>query len=124
MSTPELVQLESLLEQVLPDPRAYAERVMRQMMARMAPGGPGEQADDDAYQALVDRNLLLAAAVGACECWAEDPGCPNCGGAGSAGWTDPDPQLFIEYVQPALTRMTRAVLPARDLDTPTGGEPE
>lgn len=123
-TTPELAQIESILEQVLPDPRGYVERVMQQMMARMSTGGGGGQGDDGEYQVLVDRNLLLAAALGACECWAEDPNCPNCGGNGSAGWIDPDPQLFVEYVQPALTRMTRAVLPARDLDTQTGGEPE
>lgn len=123
MSTPELAQLETLLEQVLPDPRGYAERVMQQMMARMATGG---QADDVTHQALADRNLLFAAAVGACECWAEDQNCPNCGGDGSAGWTDPDPRLFVEYVQPALARMTRVVVPAPDPETPAAptGEPE
>jgi hypothetical protein len=123
-TTPELKQLETILEQVLPDPRGYAERVMQQMMARMATTGNGAPVDDGAHQALVDRNVLLAAALGACECWGEDLNCPNCGGDGSTGWTDPDPRLFVEYIQPALTRMTRAVLPARGLDTPNAGEPE
>lgn len=124
MSSPELAQLEELLGRVLPDPMGYAERVMQQMAARMSTEGSSAP-DDSAFQALVDRNLLRAAAVGACECWGEEQDCPNCAGEGTAGWLDPDPDLYAEYVAPAVVRMSGA--PARNdriTAPPTAGEHE
>jgi hypothetical protein len=54
------------------------------------------------YARLLDRSDALAAALGACECWGEDPGCRVCDGAGSPGWLLPDARLFARYVRPAV----------------------
>lgn len=54
------------------------------------------------YDALVERTTVLAAALGACDCWGEMPDCPVCSGAGGAGWMTPDPVAFDVYVAPAL----------------------
>jgi hypothetical protein len=111
MSATELGELEALLERVLPDPRAFAERVFEQMVDRLTAQVPNgsptvvEGYDAAAHQALIDRNMILAAAVGACDCWGYDPTCAVCGGEGSAGWTQPDAELFIEFVEPAARRM-------------------
>lgn len=112
MSTSELGELETLLQRVLPDPRGFAERVFEQMMERLTQEVPDASTtvvngyDTEAHEALVDRNTMLAAAVGACDCWGYEPGCSMCGGAGSAGWTRPDAELFAEFVEPAVRRMT------------------
>jgi hypothetical protein len=110
-TTTELGELEALLERVLPDPRGFAERVFEQIVARLTMQVPDASAaivdsyDAAAYQALVDRNMILAAAVGACDCWGYESGCPLCAGAGSAGWTLPDAGLFGEFIAPAVQRM-------------------
>jgi len=49
-----------------------------------------------------DTDQLLAAALGACQCWGHNAACPSCNGAGVAGWTVPDQQLFVHYVGPAV----------------------
>ena len=71
--------------------------------------GGGDLDDDElGYDdELVDRNLALAAALGACDCWGQDPGCRICAGAGGPGWLPPDRQLFAAYVYPAM-RAVRA----------------
>jgi hypothetical protein len=111
MSTTELGELEALLERVLPDPRGFAERVFEQIMERLSVQ-PSDAAtpvidsyDAAAHQALMDRNVILAAAVGACDCWGFEADCPVCGGAGGAGWTEPDAGLFGEFVEPAVRRI-------------------
>jgi hypothetical protein len=111
MSTTELSQVEALLERVLPDPMGFAERVFQQMVDRMAtevPGGAspahGAANGSIAHDALADRNVLLAAAVGACDCWGVNPGCAICSGEGSAGWLEPDARLYAEFVEPAVRR--------------------
>lgn len=134
MNNSELSDLEALLFRVLPDPRGYAERIFRQLTDRLAAQPPGgEQTtvlaayDADALEALVDRNLLLASALGACECWGQDPACPNCAGAGSAGWTQPDRLLYGEYVEPANKRMPAEEKSANSRvqdETPSRGEPQ
>lgn len=113
MSTSELADLETLLVRVLPDPTGFAERVLQQMVDRFAGVVPGAEqppvaAGDgwDAQEALVDHNVLLAAALGACDCWGTDPDCTICSGEGSAGWTEPDRGLYDEYVEPANLRMS------------------
>src|SRR4051812_10372124 len=62
---------------------------------------PDDETGVDAreHDRLVDRNLALARALGACECWGA-PRCQVCGGAGSPGWVMPDERLFSIYVQP------------------------
>ena len=109
MSSSELAAVEALLERVLPDPRGFAERVYEQMMERLSPGlhgGDLAPSGSPAADVLADRSILFAAAVGACECWGEDPECPVCRGNGSPGWTTPDAQLYAEYVEPAVHRST------------------
>jgi hypothetical protein len=128
MSVTELEEVQALLERVLPDPRGFAGRLLQQAMTeygQFAPPAaaayyaaataedavPGDGvivterwADD---QAPTDINLLLAAALGACECWGQSTHCDLCQGYGSAGWTEPDPDLFDEYVRPAIDRLPR-----------------
>jgi hypothetical protein len=56
----------------------------------------------DHYEELLDRNGVLAAALGACDCWGQHIDCPVCGGVGGPGWIRPDERLFASYVRPAL----------------------
>jgi hypothetical protein len=112
MSTSELADLEALLIRVLPDPMGFAERVFQEMAGRLATDtSDGEQPwvvpsdQSSAHEALVDRNVLLAAALGACDCWGQDPECLTCSGEGSAGWIQPERGLYDEYVEPANVRM-------------------
>jgi hypothetical protein len=82
-------------------------------MTGTAPESVDHQPDLAAYEALVDRNSALAAAVGACDCWGEDAECPLCEGYGSPAWVRPDPQLFAEYAYPAVRSLsTPRVSPA------------
>jgi hypothetical protein len=55
---------------------------------------------------LLDRNSAVAAALGACDCWGEDPDCAFCGGEGVPGWARPDEECFGTYVRPALAAMS------------------
>lgn len=112
MSTSELRDLTEFVDRVLADPAGFADRVLMQLMGQMQPGVPPSGRDADtiqgfdlrAHEELVERNLLLAAAVGACDCWGGDEECPVCAGAGTAGWTEPEPRLFAEFVLPAVLR--------------------
>lgn len=130
MSTTELSQVEALLERVLPDPTGFAERVFQQMVDRLAtelPGGdgpgPGATNGSIAHDALADRNVLLAAAVGACDCWGQNPNCAICSGEGSAGWVEPDARLYAEFVEPAVQRSRSAGDHSSD-QPPTEGDLE
>jgi hypothetical protein len=58
------------------------------------------------YDELADRNSLLAAALGACDCWGQHVSCPFCDGLGGPGWALPDERLFASYVYPALNAIT------------------
>lgn len=109
MSTTELAELELLLERVLPDPIGFAERVFEQYLKRLGPLEPHASGDVlgvdvREHQVLQDRSVLLAAALGACECWGERADCTDCGGKGTPGWLEVEPVLFAEFVQPALAR--------------------
>jgi hypothetical protein len=111
MSATELAQVEALLQRILPDPAGFGERVFQQLMDRLGTELPlgdspnaGPTNGSVADEGPADRNLLLAAAVGACDCWGEDPSCPICSGEGSAGWTEPDTRLYDEYIKPAVLR--------------------
>lgn len=113
MSTTELGELEALLERVLPDPRGFAQRVFEQVMQRLTTQVPEtapivDSCDANAYQSLVERNSILATAVGACDCWGFEPSCPVCEGAGAAGWMTPDADLYSRIVEPAVRRMADA----------------
>jgi len=110
VTTSDLAAVEALLLRVLPDPMRFTESVLGELAQRLgtdpSAGGPTVMPsfESDAHEALVDRNMLLAAALGACECWGEKDGCPGCGGLGSAGWVPPDPELYEQYVAPAVRR--------------------
>jgi hypothetical protein len=58
------------------------------------------------YEELVERNTVLAVALGACDCWGQLADCPFCDGAGGPGWILPDEQLFTSYAGPALSAVT------------------
>lgn len=73
-----------------------------------------EQPDaDEGDGGLASTNVLLAAALGACECWGLRAECDLCQGQGSAGWAEPVPDLFYEFVGPAIARLPD--LPPDDL---------
>ncbi len=77
---------------------------------------PDEWSEDEwSEDEPVVTNVLLAAALGACECWGLRAECHICQGQGSAGWTQPDPELFEEFVRPAISRLST---------TPARGRPE
>lgn len=69
-----------------------------------------------ADEAPAGTNMLLAAALGACECWGLQADCNLCWGQGSAGWTEPVPELFDEFIGPAIAR--RSEVSADDLAQP------
>jgi hypothetical protein len=126
MSATELEEVQALLERVLPDPRGFAGRLLQQAMGQygqfagtaatafyeaattedVPPADtiivPGQWVADETP---VDIGLLLSAALGACECWGLRADCGLCGGNGSAGWSEPDPELFDEFVRPAIEKL-------------------
>jgi hypothetical protein len=125
MGITELDEVQALLERVLPDPAGYAQRLLLQAMTQWGQVAEprasafytattaediGESDIDltpdqaGADETPIDTNLLLAGALGACECWGLLASCDLCRGRGSAGWTQPDPELFEEFVKPALAK--------------------
>src|SRR5262249_38720216 len=100
----------------------FAQRLLQQAVtqwAEVAPaasGGPGgipgdygpavtvfhERGSDETRANIT---VLLASALGACDCWGLEPDCTLCHGEGSAGWSQPDGELFQEYVGPAVDRL-------------------
>jgi hypothetical protein len=69
----------------------------------------GRSRADRICEELADRNVVLAAALGACNCcWGSTSDCPICAGAGAPGWILPEEQLYIAYVDPAIRAFTRA----------------
>jgi hypothetical protein len=133
MAVTELEEVQALLERVLPDPSGFAQRLLLQLMAQFgdsaAPGagasGSAARAfytaathenaaasnivitpeQPDADEAPAGTNILLAAALGACECWGLRADCDVCQGQGSAGWTEPVPELFDEFIGPAIAKL-------------------
>jgi len=126
LSATELDEVQALLERVIPDPAGYAQRLALQVMTRWGQAGQphasafytAAETEDvtvgdivitpdrlDADEPPIDTNILLAAALGACECWGLEANCGLCQGQGSAGWTQPDPELFEEFVKPAIARL-------------------
>jgi hypothetical protein len=124
MSTTELQEVQALLEQILPDPAGFAQRLALQVMTQWGQSAEPETVHSAAGagdvtasgtviardqraadEKPVDTNILLAAALGACECWGLRAECGMCRGQGSSGWTQPEPELFEEFVQPAIIRL-------------------
>jgi hypothetical protein len=114
----ELDDVMALMAQVLADPTAFGQRLAEQAMMRFAQGdgtgggGPDPSRIVDATQYEPehdsDTNVLLAAALGACECWGSRVECRVCHGEGSSGWTEPDVALFQKFVGPAVERLSAA----------------
>jgi hypothetical protein len=65
-------------------------------------GDKGDQVDHLTYNELVHQNSVVAAALGACDCWGERANCPLCKGVGSPGWMPADENLFDIYVRPVV----------------------
>lgn len=150
MAATELEEVQALLERVLPDPSGFAQRLLMQIMAQFGQSGePGAAGFDSGARAFYttatgedvpadpifispeppeaddgrsSTNLLLAAALGACECWGLRADCDVCRGEGSAGWTEPVPELFYEFVGPAIAKLPD--LPADDLVPPASAGPD
>jgi hypothetical protein len=131
VSTTELEEVQALLERVLPDPAGFAQRLALQVMTRWGQVAEprasafytAAETEDvtagdivitpdwvDANDMPIDTNILLAAALGACECWGLRANCDLCFGQGSAGWTQPDSELFEEFVKPAVARLASATV--------------
>lgn len=124
VSTSELAEVEAVLERLLPDPRGYAERLLHQAVAKWS----GADAPDGTLvvtdPTLADSNLILASALGACECWGDDTHCVACGGLGMPGWASPDQELFDALVTPAVERHRRDTTDAgADLCEPAQPDP-
>lgn len=124
MSASNLAQVEALLVKVLPNPMGFLEGVLGELAGRLADPAPGGDAptvvagyEMAAHQALLDHVVMLAGALGACDCWGQDGACPICSGQGSPGWVDPNTELFDQYVAPAVRRVR-----ARDETTTMGGQ--
>ena len=75
------------------------------------------------YHTLLERNSVLAAALGACDCWGQDRNCPICEGGGRPGWALPDEPLFAAYVEPAVSA-ARLPLARRPAETKGNAENE
>lgn len=133
MTTTDLDDVQDLLRRVLPDPSGFAERLLQQAMERWSVGGLGEAApdlanafghdtvvvtptssDDAPHDVVVECNMLLAAALGACRCWGMQSTCPLCQGRGSSGWVEPEHDLFQEFVGPAAERLSKSDSTSRD----------
>jgi hypothetical protein len=85
----------------------------------ITPEQPGAGEGDEG---LASTNVLLAAALGACECWGLRAECDRCQGQGWAGWAEPVPELFYEFVGPAIARLPD--LPPDDLAEAAGVGPD
>jgi hypothetical protein len=108
-----------------PQLRLIARLLHAQTQRTQAPAAPRRPTADElerslgrlrhAYVELREQYRRLAAALGACaRCWGDDPRCRECGGAGTSGFFDPDPELFEWYVVPAVRRVrTRRPAPSR-----------
>jgi hypothetical protein len=123
VSGTELEEILALVQRVLPDPSGFAERLVQQAVVWWADQSrTGDAAADGAHQldddrtiavtpepsrvALHESNKLLAAALGACECWGDDRDCGRCAGQGASGWLEPDADLFQLFVGPAVERLS------------------
>ena len=127
--------VDSFMAELLADPASMIERVLQQLFGahdfdeliasafggqfRSLQDGGGQEEPlvlDSAHdhvsaagiEQMVDRNSLLAAALGACDCWGVDDVCPFCEGFGATGWTRPDRALFAEFVYPAVRALATA----------------
>jgi hypothetical protein len=94
-------------ESLLAADRTPAERIAVAIGNRLARMVLDEESSAARYDDLIERNIALASALGACDCWGDNADCPICDGEGRPGWLPPDHQYFSTYVLPVLrTRPT------------------
>jgi len=86
----------------------FSQKPSRELPSHSKSDRNGSPAAGTDWDELVDRNIVLAAALGACECWGEQPSCATCRGAGGPGWRLPDRQLFSIFVFPAIEAMRKS----------------
>lgn len=80
-------------------------------------------------QNMAARNVFIAGALGACECWGADPSCEHCSGRGAPGAFEPDAAAFAAIVEPLQQRRPQLFHPltpdgasgAATRDTEPGG---
>jgi hypothetical protein len=60
------------------------------------------------YEELLERNAVMASALGACDCWGDVGDCEICMGAGKPGWAMPNRRLFSTLIGPALRALKEA----------------
>jgi hypothetical protein len=130
-----------LLDHVGADPVGLLDRVLARAVGQLSgdaaavdDGSEGSPADvvaaalgdrlalliagDRRERELEARNRVLATALGACDCWGEDIGCPVCDGEGAPGWLLPEPRLFAAYVRPGLRALDQMdAVPADETST-------
>lgn len=105
---------ESLRARADSDPRMSMILEMMQQPAEPAPAPDRSRAQriraavQEMREELVElheRNETLADALGACAvCWGRVGHCRECRGRGRPGWRTPEPDLFEEFVAPAITK--------------------
>ncbi|WP_405562728.1 hypothetical protein OG418_00365 [Streptomyces phaeochromogenes] len=124
--------LDSLIRETLADPSGAVSWMLQQLA--------GPALDDDLAEALtgrlvgaftgggptdeaaVERNMVLAAALGACDCWGELAHCETCQEAGTSGWRSRDQAAFDLYIAPALRAFERPA-PPEEPQTEEGKRP-
>jgi hypothetical protein len=122
----ELADVQALLDRVRPDPTGFAQRLLVQVITQWGDLRETNSAkayidiEEDAFSdgrgtnssasaspdEPVDISMLVAAALGACQCWGLRTDCDICGGQGSTGWIMPDRELFEALVEPAIVKMS------------------
>src|SRR3954454_4633287 len=90
------VEIDGLLGRLIPEAIPLGDRMLQQVREQLTgdgafsdgPVSPASGLGTDAlshYDDLIDRNSILAAALGACDCWGQDRNCPICDGRGGSG---------------------------------------
>ena len=114
---PDADPMQALLQHYDGDPRLrlLAQILQARAQASSAPATPAPTVEEmesrmarlrRAHAELRDQYLRIAEALGACaRCWGEDARCRDCGGAGTSGFFEPDRELFLCYVLPAVRRV-------------------
>jgi len=113
-------------------------------LVQLASGLLGKMMDDDAPDAsaeverlrrlvrrfkrervlLRESNRIIAAALGACDCWGADEGCPRCRGAGAPGYLIPVEEAFVSLIVPLLEARRDIIAPYLESRTPEANRPE
>jgi hypothetical protein len=95
-----------------------AERIATALGNRLARMVLDEESSAARYEELAERNVALASALGACDCWGESADCPICDGDGAPGWLPPDVELFATYVRPVIRHRSPTTTTTTNTTTP------